>query len=346
MKLLVSALEPSSNLHLASLLKHLGDKVELLGIFDKNLGFGTPLYTPDQFSVMGFSDVLKRLGFFWRARGEMARLAEQADRVLLMDSSSFNIPLAQAIKRADATKPILYYILPQVWAWKPWRVKALEESCDILAAILPFEVEMYKHKARYVGHPLLDILPPCRAQAPKEERIALMPGSRPSEIKALFPIFREAARQLGVRATLIVPAIYRGRDLGEIYGEISGLEISYETHATLQESSFAFICSGTATLEAALLGVPLVLAYKARALDYFIAKNLVNIEYIGLANIFETRRGESPLHEELLQEQASVESLLAAYERCDRGRFLGRARALREYLGEGSALRVAELLLK
>lgn len=346
MKLLVSALEPSSNLHLASLMKHLEGKVELMGIFDSKLSTKPPLYTPDQFSVMGFLDVIERLGFFWRAKKEMAHLASEADKILLMDSSSFNIPLAKAIKKAFPSKEIIYYILPQVWAWKPWRAKAIEESCDFLAAILPFETACYQSKAEYVGHPLLDLLPPIRASLPKEERIAFMPGSRKGEIGRLFPLFREVAKRIEAPKTLVIPSIYEGASLEEIYGDLEGFELSYDAPKTLLESSFAFICSGTATLEAALLGVPLVLAYKARPLDYFIAKNLVKIEHIGLANIFETRRGEEPLHEELLQEGVNVKALLEAYWRCDKERFVERAKALRDYLGKGSSLRVAQRILE
>ncbi len=344
MKLLVSALEPSSNAHLKSLVPFLEGRAELLGVFDPQ--FGKPLYKPSEFSVMGFSDVVRNVGFFWNARREMIRLASEADKVLLMDSSSFNIPLAQAIKKRYPKKEIIYYILPQVWAWKPWRAKIIEESCDFLAGILPFEIECYKHKAHYVGHPLLDVLPPARTALPDTEAVAFMPGSRLGEIGRIFPIFREVAREIKGRKILIIPPFYKGQDLGGIYGDVSDFELSFQAHSSLQEASFAFICSGTATLEAALMGVPLVLAYKTRALDYLIAKYLVNVRYVGLANIFETRRGESPLHEELLQNELSAENLLRAYKECDRGRFLERSLALRNYLKDGSSRRVAKEILK
>ncbi|MGP1449867.1 MAG: lipid-A-disaccharide synthase [Wolinella sp.] len=339
MKILVSALEPSSNLHLESLLSYL-DGVELCGIFDPKLG--DPLFSSAQFSVMGFTDVAKNLPFFWRAKREMIALAKEADKILLMDSSSFNIPLAKAIKKLYPNKEIIYYILPQVWAWKSWRAKEIEESCDKLAAILPFEVNYYENKAKYVGHPLLDQIPNIDENRIKNECVAFMPGSRLGEISRLFPIFSEVASEICVPKILVVPQIYKGRNLSEIYGDVSGFEVSFDTHDALLHSSFAFVCSGTATLEATLFGVPFVLAYRARAFDYFIVKNLVKINYIGLANIFEAHRGSEPLHEELLQERANKEELLRVYRECDRDKFLARCRGLREYLGHGSAENTAQ----
>ena len=135
LRLFVSVLEPSSNRHLEAILPYL-ENVELVGIYDSR--FGNPTYNLDDFSVMGFADVFKKIGFFIRVKNEMAKLALSCDKVLLMDSSAFNIPLAKQIKRMDSAKEIIYYILPQVWAWKPWRARALEKYCDKLCAILPY----------------------------------------------------------------------------------------------------------------------------------------------------------------------------------------------------------------
>ena len=116
MKLLVCALESSSNLHLKELLKYLPDDIELIGIFDKSLG--TPNYDISDLAVMGFIDAIKRLPFFLKLNNEMATLAKEADKILLMDNSAFNLPLAKKIKKKYPDKEIIYYILPQAWAWK------------------------------------------------------------------------------------------------------------------------------------------------------------------------------------------------------------------------------------
>ena len=111
MKLLVSALETSSNIHLKALKKELDDDIELIGIFDKSLG--KPNYDISQLAVMGFVDAIKKLPFFLKLKKEMVKLASSADKVLLMDNSGFNLPLAKAIKKKYPTKEIIYYILPQ-----------------------------------------------------------------------------------------------------------------------------------------------------------------------------------------------------------------------------------------
>lgn len=345
-KILVSALEPSSNVHLRELKKYLQD-IEFIGVFDEDLG--NPLYSPKNFSTMGFLDVIKKINFFYSANKKMVKLSIQADLVLLMDSSSFNIPLAKAIKKINKNKPIIYYILPQVWAWKPWRAKEIEMLCDKLCAILPFEIAFYKNKATYVGHPLLDEVSLYK-QNQSGDGVVFMPGSRMGEINRIFPIFVEVAKQLkDKKKILIIPQSFKNFDLTSIYGEgIEGFEISFDTHKSLYEAEFAFICSGTATLEAALIGTPFVLGYKAKKLDFLIAKMFVKLSYIGLANIFYNAlnkeypgRGESKLHEELIQEELTPSNLLKQYNSLNREDFLIKSGKIREYLKNGSAENVA-----
>jgi len=197
MKLLVSALEPSSNLHLKEVLKY-SDNIELLGIFDKSLG--NPLYDLSQLAIMGVVDALKKIRWFFKVADEMVTLAKDADKILLMDSSGFNLPLAKKLKKAYPDKEIIYYILPQVWASRTKRVQKLERYCDRLLGILPFEMEYYSQKAEYVGHPLLDEITLYKERSSTEkkskETIAYLPGSRKSEITRLMPIYRELRQKL------------------------------------------------------------------------------------------------------------------------------------------------------
>ncbi len=348
--ILVSALEASSNVHLEELRRNLPKDYRFIGVFEGN----GALYSPREFSIMGFKDVIGRLGFLLKVHKEMVQLAKQADMVLLMDASSFNIPLAKKIKKQDPHKKIMYYILPQVWAWKKWRAKTLEKYCDFLGAILPFEASYYQQKAQYVGHPLLDEIKYYKKDI-KGETLVFMPGSRKSEIAKIFPLFVKVARILEQnegfkRRVLVVPSFFEGLDLKALYGEdIKWFEISYDAHKSLFEAEFAFICSGTATLEAALIGTPFVLAYRAKTMDFLIARMFVNLHYIGLANIFynalndETPGlGESQLHPELIQHFLSVESLLKAYETMDREHYFKESLRLREYLASGSSRKVAK----
>ena len=132
--------------------------------------------------------------------------------------------------------------------------------------------------------------------------------------------------------------------VGEIYGDVSDFEVVSNTPEALYESDFAFVCSGTATLEAALIGTPFVLAYKAKTIDVFIARKFVKIKHAGLANIMFDFMGKEPLHEEFIQEFATAENLLKAYESCDRQKFLKGCDELRAYLGHGSSKNVVKIL--
>lgn len=343
MKLLVSALEPSSNLHLKEVLKHT-QEVELLGIFDKSLG--NPLYDVSNMAIMGVVDAIKKLRWFFKVADEMVELAKEADKILLMDSSGFNLPLAKKLKTAYPQKEIIYYILPQIWASRPKRAKKLELYCDKLLGILPFEIEYYKTKAQYIGHPLLDEIELTNLHHKNnQETIAFMPGSRKSEINKLLPIFKKVRTKLSnKKALLIIPKTFSNEKIEAFYGDISQFEIARETHSALAKSEFAFICSGTATLESALIGTPFTLSYIAKNIDFFIGTKILNISQVGLANIILTHYNNTSLHNELLQENVTVENLLKEYYETDRTIFAQKAKELRAYLGHGSSKNVAKII--
>ena len=188
MRLFLSALEPSANIHAKEVVRELlglldpestldsKATLEIVGVFDPSLFAElshrgaiklAPHYHPRDFSIMGFSDVAVKLPFLWRAQRELATIALGANAIMLMDSSSFHIRLSKRIRAMQPPNKratIYYYILPQLFAWKSWRAKILERYCDTLLGILPFEAEYYSKQAResgqlvYVGHPLLDEL--------------------------------------------------------------------------------------------------------------------------------------------------------------------------------------------
>jgi len=366
MKLLVSALEHSANVHLKALKEHLPESVELEGIFSAELG--EPIVDLRSLAVMGFVDAAKKLPFFYRLAAEMTERAAEADKVLLMDSSGFNLPLAKRIKKRYPNKEVLYYILPQAWAWRKGRIPVLERTCDRLLSILPFEGNYYSKEApiEYVGHPLLDEISRFRTgsweqhggtwhyrSGPEEplrpatepETIAYLPGSRRGEITRLMPLFHRLRQALGEhRALIVIPPYVTEDQIRELYGDLSAFEIRHDTHATLYASDFAFVCSGTATLEAALIGTPFVLTYQAKALDYFLVKKLIDLRYAGLANLFSLDFQGRPMHPELIQEELNLENLLRAYREYDRQSFAEDAAVLRSYLRHGSAKRVAEIV--
>ena len=380
MKYLISCLEPSANLHFKEVLAHLkrlDPACEICGIFDEKLG--SPIYKSSEFSAMGFIEILPLILKAKRAIAQMTRLAAECDRVLLIDSPAFNLPLARAIKKSGALAEISYYILPQVWAWKPHRAEKLKAFCDNLLSIWPFEAKFFgadyegdkgavpqeseskdaapkedaarqssqsaeTAKYSFVGHPLLDEIKFQKTSYEKQGKIAFMPGSRRAEISRLMPIVRALAPKFenSERTLIIPPHLMDQRD--EIYGPLDGFSIANDTPATLKDCDFAFICSGTATLEAALIGTPFVLCYKARAFDVWLARKLVKLKHVGLANIIFDFLGEEPLHEELLQSEVSAQNLLSAYERCDSAKFKLASEKLRDYLKFGSSENVAKIL--
>lgn len=390
MKYLISCLEPSANLHFKEVLAHLkrlDPAYEICGIFDEKLG--SPIYKSSEFSAMGFIEILPLILKAKRAIAQMMRLAAECDRVLLIDSPAFNLPLARAIKNSGARAEISYYILPQVWAWKPHRAEKLKAFCDNLLSIWPFEAKFFgadcegdkgavpqeaeskdaaaqeakdkdaapkedaahpseqsakSTKYSFVGHPLLDEIKFQKTNYDKQGKIAFMPGSRRAEISRLMPIFRALAPKFenSERVLIVPPHLMDQKD--EIYGSLDGFSIANDTPATLKDCDFAFICSGTATLEAALIGTPFVLCYKARAFDVWLARKLVKLKHVGLANIIFDFLGEEPLHEELLQSEVSAQNLLAAYECCDAAKFKLASKKLRDYLKLGSSENVAKIL--
>jgi len=345
MRLLVCAMETSSNIHLAELKKHLSDDVEFVGIFDKKLG--NPSYDLEQLAIMGFIDAIKRLPFFFKLKDEMADLACDCDKVLLMDSSGFNLPLAKAIKKRYPEKEIIYYILPQAWAWKKGRIPKIEAACDTLCSILPFEKEYYtqKEKINYVGHPLLDEISEFKENYLETGKIAFMPGSRKTEISNLMPIFKELIKKIPNKEyILIIPAKFDDAYIQKLYGDLSEFTISKDAHSSLKEAEYAFICSGTATLESALIGTPFTLSYIAKKFDFFLGRMFVKLPYVGLANIFFNQMGKEAIHSEFLQENVTVENLFNDYKKMNKEAFVTNAKILREYLKDGSSSNVAKII--
>ena len=345
MKILVCAMEASSNIHLKELKKYLDEDIELVGVFDKELG--NPLYDLTALAIMGIVDALKKLRFFFKLRDELVELAKDCDKILLMDSSGFNLPLAKKLRETYPNKEIIYYILPQAWAWKKGRVKKLEAYCSKLCSIIPFESEIYndKNKITYVGHPLLDEIKEFKTEFQETNKIAFMPGSRKTEILNLMPIFKELIKEIPNKEyILIIPSKFDDEYIKNLYGDISEFTISKNTHESLKQSEYAFICSGTATLEAALVGTPFTLSYIAKKIDFFIGNLFVKLNYVGLANIFFEKMGKTPLHSEFLQESVTVKNLLKDYNNMDKNLFFENSKLLKEYLKNGSSQNVARII--
>ncbi len=262
-----------------------------------------------EMGVIGLGDVLRQYGTLKRTLGTMqqAVCTERPDLLVCVDYKEFNLKLARHAKACGIR--VLFYVSPQVWAWRPGRVKTYGEAIDMMAVIFPFETAFYEAHAipvRYVGHPLAGRV---QASAPRDalmrefglstERpvIGLLPGSRKAEVQRLLPVMLESAALL-VRERpglqFILPqAATIGDDLLHPLLEASPVAVrvvSERSHDVLACCDAAMVASGTATLEVALMGVPMAILYKVSPLTYALLRPLIRIPNIGLANIVAGRR--------------------------------------------------------
>lgn len=368
-ELLVVAGETSGDLHGARLVTELRRLVPELSVFglggDELRAAGLdPVAHSAEISVVGITEVLRILQ---RAREVFAALLAEVDRrrpaaAVLIDFPDFNLRLARELKKRGV--PVIYYISPQVWAWRRGRVKTIAQVVDRMLVLFPFEVDLYRRSGVdvvHVGHPLVDEVPQLSSAWEQGEpagpyRIALLPGSRVSEVEALLPVMlaavRRLAHELPVEARLIrAPNI--PQELLEEEIELSGLPVrivSENRFAAVADSHVALCASGTATLEVGLLGTPMVMLYRLGTWTYLLARLLVRLPYVGLVNLVLGRK----VVPELLQGHASPERIALEAEQLlvndrEREEMREALEEVRGRLGSGGASRraaqeIAELL--
>ncbi len=255
---------------------------------------------------------------------------EHPEVVVLIDFPDFNLKVARAAKERGLK--VLYYVGPQVWAWRKKRIRTIVSLTDAIAVILPFEEEIYRKngaRCEFVGHPIMEEILAVKGSRgfirqslglrPDGEVLALLPGSRDSELKRLLPLYLEVVEELSRRygsLQYILPlAVGIDRKahralLGRLQDRGVRLVDGRSTEA-LMAADYALIASGTATLQAALIGVPMVVVYKLFPLTYIIGRLVVNVKYISLVNIL--YGGE--IVKELIQWKANKSNVLAEIER-------------------------------
>jgi lipid-A-disaccharide synthase len=269
----------------------------------------------DQAAVMGIVEVLKHYQWFKARFYEMlAEVRVMKPKVLLLvDYPGFNFRFAAAVRKELPETKIVQYVCPQVWAWKKGRIPKMVELFDEVLCLLPFEEKIFEGtrlKATFVGHPLVDELEDERIQAERDPKlVALMPGSRESEVEKLFPMMLDAAERLTVSHEGLrfeVPAATK-RLQWRMEEMVKGrrLEGDFEirngsSHELMQRAACGVIASGTATVEAGYYGMPYCLVYKLAWPTYLFAKMVVKIEHIGLVNIL----AEEKVVEEFIQSEA------------------------------------------
>ena len=321
MKYYIIAGEASGDLHGSNLIKELkkidsaavircwgGDKMQAAG--------GDLVMHYRDLAFIGFWEVIKNIFTILRNLKFCKNDIEQfnPDTLILIDYPGFNLRIAKWAKKKRFK--IIYYISPQVWAWKENRVKMMKECIDKMLVILPFEKDYFKNKwnwnVEYVGHPLVEVAESFKLQATgyglnKKPVIALLPGSRKQEILKKLPVMLEVAKEFPSYQFIVAKA--PGADesfYNELLKDYSNVSsVSGQTYDLLMKAKAALVTSGTATLEAALFGVPEVVCYKGSFLSYQIGKRLVKVKFISLVNLIMDRL----VVKELIQQDLNRENL-------------------------------------
>lgn len=316
MKYYLIAGEASGDLHASNLMKELkkldstaefrcwgGDKMQEAG--------GTIVKHYRELAFMGFTEVLMNIRTIF-ANIDLCKkdiVEWKPDTVIFVDYPGFNLRIAPVVKELGIKT--IWYISPQVWAWKASRVKKLKACVDKMIVILPFEKEFYQkwnYEVEYVGHPLLDSLAlnPSPKERETERLIALLPGSRKQEISVMLPEMLNVVEKFSsyqftiAGAPSVDESFYKqfttGKNVSIVFGK---------TYSLLEKASAALVTSGTATLETALFGVPEVVCYKGSGISYRIAKWLIKVKYISLVNLIMDKE----VVKELIQEELTAPNI-------------------------------------
>ena len=334
-KIMFSAGESSGDQHAANMfleMQRQHPEIQAIGMGMSNMAAaGIELaYDSSKIAVIGLVEIIKHYREIRQALTLMQKLvlSEKPDLLVCVDYQKFNLQLAQFAKRHGFK--VLFCISPQIWASRPGRIKAYGQAIDMMAVIFPFETALYAAEnvpVRYVGHPSVDRVKPFYSKAENRQRFALnaqqplvglFPGSRNNEIRYLLPVMLEAAALLYAQdASLqfILPQADSITD-EQLQGYLaqSSLNIKvikHEPYEVMQCCDVIMSTSGTATLEIALLNIPLVITYKLSSLTYYVARWLINTPFIGLPNIIAGKA----IVKELIQQDATAPKLAAEVQR-------------------------------
>src|SRR6266496_799259 len=321
MKYYIIAGEASGDLHGSNLIKELknldqaadircwgGDLMQQAG--------GNLVRHYRDLAFMGFAEVVKNLGIILGNLKFCKQdiLEFKPDALILIDYPGFNLRIAKWAKQQKLK--LIFYISPQVWAWKANRVKMMKENIDKMIVIIPFEKDYFKNKwnwdVEYVGHPLVEEIDSRQSamgsqQFSKKQIIALLPGSRKQEIEKKLPVMLEVSKFFPDHQFTIAeaPSVEHEfyQDFTRPYSNVDA--VRSQTYNLLMHAKAALVTSGTATLEAALIGVPEVVCYKGSTISYQIAKRVIKVKYISMVNLIMDRL----VVKELIQNDLTVENL-------------------------------------
>lgn len=332
-KVLLIAGEASGDMHGANLvleLKKQDPSIALYGVGSKRMQEAGVRMLADasELSVVGITEALTHIGAIYRVYATLKRFLkhERPDLLVLIDFPDFNIMLGKAARKLGI--PVLYYISPQVWAWRKGRIKTIARLVKAMIVVFPFEVPLYEKAGvdvRFLGHPLMDVVGSDFTQ-PEARRmlgldvarrtIALLPGSRKTELMSLLPDMLAAAKILATRfkdlqfILPVAPTVDQGFVRGFVErGGVLVRMVEGKVYDALRASDAAIVTSGTATLETGLMAVPMVIVYRISAFTYYLLTKLVSgVKHVGLVNIVAEKR----LVPELIQREATPRNMADA----------------------------------
>jgi len=317
----------------------------------------------DDLAIMGIMEVGRVFGQFWRAFKllKQAAIENKPDAVILVDWPEFNLRLARALHKKNIK--VIYYISPQLWAWRSYRKRSIKRDVDLVLSILPFEKDWFAERGienvEFVGHPLAGEVKAgigkeefCRLVEldPTRPIISLLPGSRLKELQRILPPMLDAAVEISRRHPEIqfVLVIAPSRSMAEAESVLARHPaakelqtkvrlVHHQMRETLAASDAAAIASGTATLEAALLGTPMVVVYKESAVNWHVLGRLINTDHYGLVNLIARKRIAPELMQSELTGQSLAENLMLLVETDAGDKMRKQLREVSHNLGEGNA---------
>ncbi len=325
-KIWINACEVSADLQSSLLLKQLKQEYPLLEAIgmggDRLAKVGQKnFFHINELSVMGITEIISALPKIFTLWKKIKNkiIEEKPDAIMLVDSAEFNFPIAKFAKNNKI--PVYYFIPPKVWAWRKGRIKYLKRDVDTILCIFPFEVDFYKSnnmQVEYIQNPLVNELLPYKNAEKIKNRIALLPGSRKSEVSRLLPTFAQTAKELykkypDLEFNIIQAPNFTEEYLASYWNSVPDAPaINYvkaeNRYEFIASCNICIAASGTATLETALLNIPTIITYKASFISYIIANALVTTK-AGLANLIL----DNELFPEFLQYKVTVENLTSAF---------------------------------
>jgi lipid-A-disaccharide synthase len=305
--ILMVAGEPSGDAHGAELIQALKEKnphIRIVGVGGPRMAAAgqEQLLDLSAHAVLGLAEVLKQYFKFRKFRDQILDLAkhERPDAVVLIDCSGFNLRLTPKLRRDLPGTRIIYYISPQVWASRASRVKAMARDIDLLLSILPFEKAWFGRAApqfnvQWVGHPVLDRIRKVEVVEPNPNFVALLPGSRKTEVEKHLPVLWEAALLMGrnkpgLKFILLSPNEAIQKYALEMLSRFPAPNFEFEYNigyaiSHLSRCTLALVASGTASLECALVGIPQVVVYRVHPLTYAVGRRVVKVKYLSIVNV-------------------------------------------------------------